>query len=171
MKDVTEPDASYALVQLESTANIPVAFYFAHIHRGTGLYYPAPAIMFMGDMIYPHIHGGQLENTLFWPGVHYGSNTEFRLAMVNPYEVPMSVEVTGWHNTRGSCGSGVIRVSPHHCKWLALDDWLPAEWREDGEPISISVAAQFKLVAKMFMINRANGIITSADHLHTYQLH
>lgn len=171
MKGKEEPASSFALVEVESSAQIPVSFYFAHIHRKTGIYYPAPAMMFMGDVIYPHIHADQLENALFWPGVYYSSNTEFKLAIINPYEVPMSIEASGWHNTKGACSSGLHRISPHECRWLSLDSWVPEEWKDDGQPISVSVAAQFKLVAEMILINRSNGIITSTDHLHTYHLH
>lgn len=171
LKGVAEPGHSFVQVTLDSTAAIPVAFYFAHIHRKTGLYYPSPAIMFMGDMIYQHIHSGQLENTLFWPGVHGGSNMKFLLTLVNPYEVPMSVEATAWHSSLGSHGLGLIRVSPKCCKWLDLDECIPQEWRDHPEPFSVGVAAQFKLVAGMVMMNRGTGIFSSADHLHTYQLH
>jgi len=171
MKGKSETAPSFALVEVESSADIPVSFYFAHIHRNTGIYYPAPAMMFMGDVIYPHIHAQQLENALFWPGVYYTSNTEFQLAVINPYEVPMSIEASGWHNTKGTCSSGMIRISPQECKWLPLDIWVPKSWRDDGQPISVSVAAQFKLVAEMVLINRSNGVITSTDHLHTYHLH
>lgn len=171
MTAVTEPGPSFLIMEVESSSDIPVSFYFAHIHRKTGLYYPAPALMFMGDKIYTRIHSQQLENTLFWPGLPDTSNTEFRLVIINPYDVPMSIEVTAWHNTWGHCSSGVLRVSPSDCLWLPLDEWIPSDWRGAGGPSSVSVAAQFKLVAFMIMVNRTSGVITSADHLHTYQLH
>lgn len=171
MKSVNEPGPSFAIMEVDSSSEIPVAFYFAHIHRKTGLYYPSPALMFMGDVIYPQLHTDQLENTLFWPGLPQTSNTEFRLAIINPYEVPMSVEATAWHNVHGHCTSGVRRISARECLQLSLDEWTPGSWREDGGPASVCVAAQFKLVACMVMVNRTSGIVTSTDHLHTYQLH
>lgn len=170
MKGLTEPGDSYAVMEIECDANIPIGFYFAHIHRKTGIYYPAPALQFMGDLIYPHAHTEQLENSLFWPGLPQTSNTEFRLAIINPYDVPMSVEATAWHNIAGHATSGVRRVSAHECLWLSLDEWIPASWRADDTPVSICISAQFKLVAWMVMVNRSSGIITSTDHLHAYQL-
>ncbi|MDB6137757.1 MAG: hypothetical protein JWO94_829 [Verrucomicrobiaceae bacterium] len=171
MKGVTEPGPSFTIVEMERSEDIPVSFYFAHIHRKTGIYYPSPALGVMGDTIYQEAHATQLENTLFWPGIPNTSNTEFRLAVINPYEAPMSIEATGWHNTLGRCTSGVRRVSPGQCVWLPLADWMPASWLEAGESASICVAAQFKLVAFMAMVNRTTGIITSADHLHAYHLY
>ncbi len=171
LKKADAAAASFSIVEVESSSNIPVSFYFAHIHRATGLYCASPAMAFMGDLIYPQFHTNLLENTLFWPGLPSGSDTEFRLAVANPYDIPMSFEVTVWHNIHGQCGGGVRKVSPGDCAWISVDDLTPDSWRDEEGPASLCVSAQFKLVAWMAMVSRSTGIITSADHLHAYRLH
>lgn len=171
MKSLEEDALRFSIMEVESSDDVPLGYYYAHIHRKTGLYFPSPALMFMGDVIYPDAHTEQLENTLFWPGLPSASNTEFRLLLINPYEIPMSIEATAWHSSHGHCSSGVKRVSASSCLSVSLDDWIPPSWRKDDGPSSVCVTAQFKLVAMMLMVNRSSGIFTSADHLHAYQLY
>ena len=170
LKGIEEPSRSFMVVEVQSFSDIPVAFYFAHIHKASGLYCASPALAFMGDLIYPQVHAQSLENTLIWPGLPARSGTEFRLAVANPYDMPMSFEASAWHNKHGKCGSGVRKVSSGECLWMSLDEWTPQAWRDEEGPASLCVSAQFKLVAWMLMVSRQTGVVTSADHLHPYRL-
>jgi hypothetical protein len=159
------------VLALESAGGIPVEIYLSHIHRKTGVYFAYPALMFMGDTLYPYFHVSQLENSMFWPGFPSGPDTEFRLMVLNPYKVPMSAEITLWHNRKGRHSVGVRRISPHDRLCLSMDDAMPAGWRADGDSaVSLGVTTQFKIMAYMVTVNRRTGIITSADHLHPYQV-
>lgn len=161
----------FGVLSMEATGGIPVEIYLSHIHRKTGVYFAYPALMFMGDLLYPHAHIEMLENSMFWPGFPSLEDTEFRLVALNPFDVPMAVEVTLWHNQNGRHDAGVRRISAHECLWISVDELLPAGWRTGGDgAASLGVTAQFKLLAYMVAVNRRTGIITSADHLHPYQL-
>lgn len=162
----------FGVLALESKGGIPVEIYLSHIHRKTGVYFAYPALMFMGDLLYPHAHVERLENSMFWPGFTSWQDTEFRLVLLNPFGLPMAVEINLWHNKHGRHAVGVRRVSAHDCLWISLDDVMPASWPEDGDgAVSLGATAQFKLLAYMVMVNRKTGIISSVDHLHPYQLY
>ncbi|OAI57036.1 hypothetical protein AYO49_03005 [Verrucomicrobiaceae bacterium SCGC AG-212-N21] len=159
------------LLSLDSVGGIPVEIYLSHIHRKTGVYFAYPALMYMGDTLYPRFHVAQLENSMFWPGFPSQEDTEFRLAVLNPYKVPMSVDISLWHNAEGRHSVGIKRISPHDHLFLSLDEIMPESWRQDGDgAASLGVTAQFKLLAYMMTVNRRTGIISSADHLHPYQV-
>lgn len=161
----------FGVLVMEFTGGIPVEIYLSHIHRKTGVYFAYPALAFMGDLLYPHAHVEQMENSMFWPGFPSWNSNEFRLVLLNPYDVPMSAEVTLWHNAKGRHTVGVRRVSATDCLWMSLDELMPKDWQGDASgAASLGVTAQFKLLAYMVTINRRTGIITSADHLHPYQL-
>lgn len=171
LKALGKDASGFGVLALDSAGGIPVEIYLSHIHRKTGVYFAYPALMFMGDLLYPHAHIERLENSMFWPGFPAWEDTEFKLVMMNPFDLPMAAEITLWNNREGKHHVGVRRVSPRECLWVSMDEIMPAAWQVQNDPAcSLGVTAQFKLLAYMVMINRRTGIITSADHLHPYQL-
>ena len=171
LKAVGKNVDGFGVLVMEATGGIPVEIYLSHIHRKSGVYFAYPALMFMGDVLYPHAHIEQMENSMFWPGFPSSDSTEFRLVLLNPFDVPMSAEITVWHNQHGRHTAGVRRVSPHDCLWTSVDEIMPPGWQSGGDgAASLGVTAQFKLLAYMVSVSRRTGIITSIDHLHPYQL-
>lgn len=163
--------SGFGILLLESDGSIPVEIYLSHIHRKTGVYFAYPALMFMGDLLYPHAHIEQMENSMFWPGFPMSRQMEFRLVVLNPNSVPMSFEITLWHNQGGRHLDEVRRVGPYDSAWFSLDELAPAAWSSLPEAgCSLCVTAQYKLLAYMVLVNRRTGILSSADHLHPYQL-
>jgi hypothetical protein len=167
------PAQSLGVVELNHARNIPIEVYLSHIHRQTGVYVAYPAMAFVGDQLYPTVHTQQLENTLFWPGLMTTEHTESCVAVLNPYEVTMGFQV---HLLRGDGQrnqSQLLRLKPFETAMLAVEELFPGttESGANEEKTSVCVAAQYKLIAYMVLRDRATGIITTIDHLHTYCLY
>jgi hypothetical protein len=162
------------LIDLYHAKEIPVEVYLSHVHRETGVYIAYPALSFVGDQLYPKTHTHQLENTLFWPGVLASEHVQPCIAILNPYEVPMSFQV---HLVRGDGSKDqtkVLQLKPHTSKTYALEMLFPKENLSLYDPerrTSLCVAAQYKVVTYMVLRDRSSGIISTIDHLHAYCLH
>jgi hypothetical protein len=164
---------SLGIVELHHAHDIPVEVYLSHIHRHTGVYVAYPATAFVGDQLAPTVHTQQLENTLFWPGLMTTEYTESCVTVLNPFEVPMGFQV---HLLRGDGQrnqSQPLRLKPFETVLLALEELFPGAVKPGAaeENISLCVAAQYKLIAYMVMRDRATGVISTIDHLHTYCLY
>jgi hypothetical protein len=163
-----------ALIDLDHESTIPVEIYLSHIHRKSQVYIAYPALSFAGDQLYPTVHTHQLENTLFWPGISCSKEVQPGVVVVNPYRSIMSFQV---HLIRGDGSrehAEVIQIAPRSSGIYLLESLFPCEdlLASSGEMrASLCVSAQYKLVAYMMLRDRAAGVITSIDHLHTYCLY
>jgi hypothetical protein len=153
--------------------DIPVELYLSNIHRKSGTYLAYPTLSFMGDVLYPSFHATQLENTLFWPGLPPSDQVDAELIIVNPYNLKLEYQVSLYVGEKKFAQSVVLAEAPYSASTIKLSELFTQEYPEaiaSGGDSSVCIGAQYKLVAFMSMRHRETNIITTIDHLHTYQL-
>jgi hypothetical protein len=127
----------------------------------------------MGDVLYPDFHATQLENTLFWPGLPTNDQTEAEMIVVNPYKLKLEYQLSVFLNDQRRAQSGIFSVDAYSARTHTLSqvfhEEYPALMAAGGEA-SVCIGAQYKVVAFMSMRQRGSNVITTMDHLHTYQL-
>lgn len=162
------------IAEFHHTKEVPAELYLSHIHAKLGSYMAYPALPFMGDTIYTDIHAQQLENTLFWPGMINSKEVELWIAVVNPYKVSFSYQLSIFLPTGERVQSDSYRITPYTCKFQRIKDEFPiaTELSESGAAsASLCIAAQYKLVAYVIFRDVRTGVYTAIDHLHRYCLY
>jgi len=127
---------------------------------------------FVGDVLYPTTHTQQLENTLFWPGLLPNKHMLMSVAVANPFPLVMGYQVHLFRADGTKEQSEVFRLKTCTMAIHSLEELFPegmAAVGPDGRS-AVCVAAQYKLIAYMVVRDRATGIISTLDHMHTYCL-
>jgi hypothetical protein len=162
------------IAQYSHDKSIPVELYMSNVHRATGAYLAYPALAFMGDVLYPTVHDTQLENTLFWPGLPSTPEIDAQLIVVNPYKMRMEYQLSLFLPSQRRVQSEIIAIDGYHSKTHSIAEVFSSDYREaiaqGAGQASVCISAQYKVVAMMTMKNVNLGVISSVDHLHTYQL-
>jgi len=166
-------DDTVLISEFHHQRDIPVELYFSNVHRQTGVYLSYPALAFVGDQIYPQIHENTLENALFWPGVAATDRVRTEVAIVNPYPLPFSYQISLFLADGSRHQTKILKIRPFHTMWHAVDELFPEQYSQviaDHGTASLCISAQYKVVAFAVMRCVQSGIITTLDHLHAYQL-
>jgi hypothetical protein len=155
------------------TKTIPVELYIAHTHKATGAYIAYPAANYMGDIIYTGVHAEQLENTLFWPGLVTAPHAQASVVVMNPYKLAFSYQVSLYLPDTQRVQTEVFKIKPYSVRNQSLEELFPDVYPtllDSPGQCSLCVAAQYKVLSFMMIKDRASGIMTTIDHLHSYCL-
>ena len=166
-----DPVSGLLLIELCHSKRVPVDLYTSHVHRKTGTYVAYPSGAFIGDKIYTDTHAREMENTLFWPGVVYDTNSEMCLVVMNPYKMSFFYELSFFRPDGSKQKSKVLRVAPFCYKIHPLVEIFPEIKSLSSNELSqcsICVGAQYKLRALVIIRHQETGAYTTMDHLHTY---
>jgi hypothetical protein len=152
---------------------VPIEMYFSHIHLKSGTYLAYPASVFIGNKLFAHVYAEQLDNTLFWPGVSVHENFETGIMIANPFQVPLSFQMSLFVSGSERLQSKIFKVRPYRFETYLLEDVFPGSSeiiKQNQGKCGICVAAQYKVVAYVVIRHRESGAYTTMDHLHTYGL-
>lgn len=173
LKHLREDCSGLVLTELFHSAKVPVELYVSHIHRKTGAYLSYPGMAFMGDQLFPQVHATQLENTLFWSGVPTEPEIATEIAVINPFDTPMSYQISLFVDGKDRMQSHPQKLAKLRVGWHAVEDLFPdiqTIIAGNGGRAALCVAAQYKLAAYVVFRRRSDKIITTIDHLHNYVL-
>jgi len=173
LKHLRDDCSGLVLTEVHHPTKVPVELYVSHIHRKSGAYLSYPGMSFMGDKLFPQVHGTQLENTLFWPGIPTEPAVATELVVINPFDVPMSYQISLFIDGKDRLQSTPQKLSKLRVGWHSIEALFPdvqTMIAGNGGRAALCVAAQYKLAAYAVFRRRSDGIITTIDHLHNYVL-
>ncbi len=153
------------------TKDVPIELYISHFNKKTQSYLSYPGLAFMGDAIFPEFHARLMESTQFWPGVYSDEVNSCSIMLLNPYDLPYSVQFS----LILPDGSRIIKeprkIPAKHTRTFEVDEMFPDQLnflKQNQGLAAICVTGQYKIAAYGLVKSRVTGDITTIDHLHTF---
>lgn len=161
------------IVHYHHAKDIPVEVYAFHVHKATGTYVSCNITPFIGDKLFPEVHGNQMENTVFWPGIIADEENDPVAVVVNPYDETMGFQIHLIAPEGIAARSDLLRLKAKSAEEIPLCrifDGLAGEIRKRNGKYSYCVSSQYKTLAYFMLRNRTHDVIAMMDHLHTFCL-
>jgi hypothetical protein len=153
------------------TKDVPIELYISHFNKKTLSYLSYPGLAYMGETIFPEFHARLMESTQFWPGVLSDEISSCSVMLLNPYDLPYSVQFSLILPDGQRVINDPRKIPAKHTRTFDVDDMFPnhLEFLRTNKGLSaICVTGQYKIAAYGIIRSRISGDITTIDHLHTY---